>query len=42
MRKIINGLRYDTQTAELIGEWGNGHYPGDIHLWASTNNNLIS
>ena len=31
MRQIINGKRYDTETAELIHEWSNGHYSTDFH-----------
>lgn len=30
MKKIINGKKYDTETASLIHEWDNGHYPGDF------------
>ena len=30
MREILNGLRYDTEKAELIGE-ASYSYPGDFH-----------
>lgn len=30
MNKVINGKRYDTETAELIGEWTNGHRYGEF------------
>lgn len=30
MKKIINGKVYDTETAELIGEWSNGYYTNDF------------
>jgi len=33
MKKIINGKRYDTDTATLIGSAGYG-YPGDLEYWA--------
>lgn len=26
MKKIINGRKYDTDTAELVAEWDNGDY----------------
>ena len=29
MKKIINGRKYDTDTAELVAEWDNGDY-GDF------------
>lgn len=32
MKKIINGKRYDTDTATLIGNAGYGH-PGDFEYW---------
>ena len=32
MKKIINGKRYDTDTATLIGSAGYG-YPGDFDYW---------
>lgn len=31
MKKIINGKRYDTETAGLIGEWGNGLSHSDFN-----------
>jgi hypothetical protein len=34
MKKIINGKKYDTDTAELVGEWDNGHYYTDFS-WCS-------
>jgi hypothetical protein len=33
MKKIINGKRYDTETAEKVHTWDNGHYPGDFHMY---------
>lgn len=33
MKKIINGKRYNTDTATLIGSTGYG-YPGDLEYWA--------
>ena len=30
MIKIIDGLRYNTETATKIGEWGNGLYTSDF------------
>ena len=30
MKKIINGKRYDTTTAERVGEWSNGQYTSDF------------
>lgn len=30
MRKIINGKKYDTETAEFIGSWDNGAEVGDL------------
>ena len=32
MKKIINGKRYNTDTATLIGSTGHG-YPGDLEYW---------
>ena len=29
MKKIVNGRKYDTDTAELVAEWDNGDY-GDF------------
>jgi len=31
MKQIINGLRYDTKTAQLIAEWSNGYNPNDFN-----------
>lgn len=31
MKKIINGKMYNTETAKLIGEWGNGYNRIDFH-----------
>nr|DAL22730.1 MAG TPA_asm: ParG [Caudoviricetes sp.] len=30
MKKIINGKRYDTETAELVGEWSNTYNYSDF------------
>ena len=30
MKKIINGKRYDTDTAERVGTWDNGHFTSDF------------
>lgn len=30
MNKVINGKRYDTETAELVGQWDNGHNFGEF------------
>lgn len=30
MKKIINGKRYDTDTAERVGTWHNGQYTSDF------------
>lgn len=30
MNKVINGKRYDTETAQFIGEWNNGHRYGEF------------
>jgi hypothetical protein len=30
MKKIIDGKRYDTETAECVYRWDNGHYPSDF------------
>lgn len=35
MKKIINGLKYDTQTAKLIGESHHG-VPGDFDYWSES------
>lgn len=31
MKKVISGKVYDTQTAELMGEWSNGHFRRDFN-----------
>ena len=31
MKKIINGRMYNTDTAELVGEWDNGHSYTDFN-----------
>lgn len=36
MKKIINGKRYDTETAEALGEWDNGHYGRDFERCSET------
>ena len=36
MRKVINGKRYDTETAEVVGEWGNGYGRSDFHWCQET------
>lgn len=30
-KKIINGRKYDTETAKLVGEWANMHYVTDLN-----------
>lgn len=35
MKAIIEGKRYDTATAELIGEGGGGSSRGDFSWWAA-------
>ena len=35
MKKIINGKRYDTSTARLIGNAGYS-YPGDFEYWSES------
>ena len=30
MKKIINGKKYDTETAALVAEWDNGRYGSDF------------
>ena len=32
MIRVINGLRYNTETAEQVYFWNNGHYEGDFKL----------
>jgi hypothetical protein len=38
MKAIIDGKRYDTETAEEIGSFDYGHYPGsgDFSHWSAT------
>lgn len=36
MIKIINGKKYDTSTAEKVGEWDNGYSISDFHCCAET------
>lgn len=38
MKKIINGLRYDTETATEVGGYSHGSYPssGDFSHWSAT------
>lgn len=31
MKKIVNGKRYNTETAEYIANWSNGYNPGDFN-----------
>lgn len=31
MKKVIGGKLYNTDTAELVGEWSNGHFRSDFH-----------
>lgn len=31
MKKIIDGKKYDTETAKLVGEWTNGYSYNDFH-----------
>lgn len=31
MRSVINGKRYNTETATLLASWDNGAYAGDSH-----------
>lgn len=35
MKKIINGKKYDTETAEAVGSWSNGRY-NDFALCSET------
>lgn len=30
MKAVINGKRYDTETAEVVISWTNGYYPNDF------------
>lgn len=34
MKKIINGKKYDTKTAQCVGEWDSGHPYNDFN-WCS-------
>ena len=36
MRKIIDGLRYDTEKATKIHDWSNGHYRNDFYYCCET------
>lgn len=38
MKKVINGLRYDTETAIEVGTYHHGCYPGsgDFSHWSAT------
>lgn len=36
MKKIINGKRYDTDTAQAVANWDNGRYGGDFSAVAET------
>jgi hypothetical protein len=38
MKKIINGLRYDTENATEVGSYDHGCYPGsgDFSHWSAT------
>lgn len=36
MKKIINGKKYDTDTAEEIGYWNNGHFRNDFYYAEET------
>ena len=31
MKKIINGKKYDTETATVVAEWSNGRNYGDLY-----------
>jgi hypothetical protein len=31
MKAVINGKRYDTETADLVAQWSNHYYPNDFH-----------
>ncbi len=46
MRKVINRKVYDTDTAELIHEWDNGHFSSDFeyceeYLYRTPNGNFF-
>lgn len=36
MKAIIDGKRYNTETAELVARWNNGYYQNDFHLVEET------
>lgn len=36
MKKIIGGRRYDTEKAELVGEWDNGIHDSDFNMVEET------
>lgn len=36
MRRIIEGKRYDTRTAEVIGSYDNGYHQNDFHWLEET------
>lgn len=36
MKKIIEGKRYDTETAERLAVWRNHHYPSDFQWCQET------
>ena len=36
MNKIIGGKRYDTETAEAVGDWSNGRYGRDFEACSET------
>jgi hypothetical protein len=36
MRRIIDGKRYDTETAEDVASWHNHYYPNDFHYCTET------
>lgn len=35
MKKIIDGFRYDTEKAELVGSYESGHPRSDFQWWAA-------
>lgn len=36
MKRIINGLLYDTETAKMIHQWSNGRYGNDFKMREKT------
>lgn len=36
MRKVINGARYDTESAKKIGSWENMEDAGNLHYYSET------